>query len=94
MPVQPHSFAAGTIAFARLVHGNPLVPRDVEQGFTGHFAFFIDSFELESVEPNPAAAALTHIHRQAADPHFGQFIEASWAFHKSSLPQRDKNIIS
>ncbi len=87
MPVQPHAIATGTIAFARGIDGDPLVPLEMEQRFTGYFIFFIDALEFKGVEPYPTAASLTDVNDQAADLHLSQLIEASWAFHKLTLPQ-------
>src|SRR5690242_7273524 len=92
MPVQSHAITTGTIAFARHIDGDPFVPLEMEQRFTGYFTFFIDALQFKGVEPYPTAASLTDVNDQAADLHFSQFIEASWAFHKASVPQGKQQI--
>jgi len=94
MTVQPNPLATRTIPFAGSINRNPFVAADVEERFTRHFAFLVDAFELESVEPDPTTATLANINNQAADLCFSQFIEASWAFHKTILPQPRQMITS
>jgi len=85
VPVQSHALTMGTIPFARHIHCDSVISREMEQGFTACFTFFIDALEFKSVEPYPTAAPLADVNYQAADLHFSQFIEASWAFHKATL---------
>jgi hypothetical protein len=94
MAVQPHAVATRAVTFAGRVYRNPFVAVNLEERFACHFAFLVDALELERVEPDPAAAVLAHIDDQTADLHFSQFIEASWAFHKASLPQASQIITS
>jgi hypothetical protein len=87
MAVQPDPSTTRAIPLPGGIDDDSLVASDVEQRFARGFTFIIDAIEFERIKPDSAAAFLTNIHDQAADLRLGQFIEASWAFHKHTLPQ-------
>ena len=58
MPVQSHAITTGTIAFARHIDGDPFVPLEMEQRFTGYFTFFIDALQFKGEWANEYVYAL------------------------------------
>jgi hypothetical protein len=82
MTLQLHFRAARAIAFPQRINFHIHIAPNVQQRLSGGLVFLINALQLESVEPNPATAAVANVNDKATDLHFGKLIEASRTSHK------------
>jgi hypothetical protein len=83
--VEFNSRTPGTLALAGRVDHDPCVLPNVKQLFTYGLPGFVGALQFESVEPNPAAPILAHIHPQGSDLDLRQFIKTRRTFHVTSM---------